>query len=112
MLSLEGEYENGYILINGSIDSMSFIGLTDNDVQANAVRRCKVSITANGLVERSESLSVDLNKSSAVVEAEIVFYDNDVMNAFFDQSTGEMLIRLTPDENGNWSIVEFAPFEK
>jgi hypothetical protein len=34
------------------------------------------------------------------------------MNAFFDQSTSDMILRLVPDDDGSWSIVEFAPFEK
>ena len=106
------EYENGYILINGSIDSMSFAELTDADIESGAVRKCKVTVTANGLIEKSDELSVDLNKLSATFESNIVFYDNDVMNAFFDQSTEDMILRLTPDENGSWSIVEFAPYKK
>lgn len=112
MFAFENEYENGYILINGNVDSMTFIELAESDKENGALRRCKVSVNANGLIEKSDNLIVDLNKSSAVFDAEIVFYDNEVMNMFFDQTTGEMFIRLTPDENGNWSIVEFAPFEK
>ncbi len=112
MLVFEREYQNGYILINGSVDSISFVGLTDADREDGAIRRCKVTVTASGLIEKSDDLNVDLNKTNETFEADVVFYDNDIMDAFFDQSTDKMILRLTPDDNGNWSIVEFAPFEK
>ena len=112
MLSFEKEYENGYIIINGNVDSISFVELTDADKEYGAIRRCRVTVTANGLIEKSSNLNVDLNKASATFEADVVFCDNDLMDAFFDQSTGEMILRLTPDENGAWNVVEFAPLEK
>ena len=112
MLSVHGEHENGYILINGSINSMIFNDLTASDVEDGAVRRCKVTVEARGIIEKSENLKADLNKTTEIFEADVVFYDNDVMNAFFDQITSDMILRLVPTDNGSWSIVEFAPFEK
>ena len=112
MLSLDDELENGWILIKGNINSMIFADLTSADAENGAIRRCKVNITANGLIERSETLSVDLDKSSADFEADVVFYDNDAMNTFFDLSTGEMIFRLTPGDDGAWIIIEFSSFEK
>ena len=112
MLVFEREFENGYIVINGNIDNISFVSLTDAEKADGVTRRCKVTITADGLIEKSDDLKVDLEKTNETFEADVAFYDNDILNTFIDQSTGEMIIRLTPDDNGNWSIVEFAPFEK
>ncbi|MBE6541131.1 MAG: hypothetical protein E7672_01645 [Ruminococcaceae bacterium] len=112
VFSLSDEFEHGWIVVNGSIDSMSFVELSDSDINEGALRRCKVNITADGLIEKSKELEADLNKTSAEFEADIVFYDNDIMNSFYDQSTREMIFRLTPNADGSWSIVEFAPFQK
>ena len=71
-----------------------------------------IGVEARGIIEKSENLKADLNKTTEIFEADVVFYDNDVMNAFFDQSTSDMILRLVPDDDGSWSIVEFAPFEK
>lgn len=109
---LEPACANGYILINGNVSSFSFLELTQADKDNNATHRCKVIITAEGLVEKSDELSVDLHKTSEEFEAEIVFYEESIMDAFIDQSTQEMLLCLAPTANGNWSIIEFAPFEK
>ena len=111
MLIFERGYENGYILINGNIESISFVELTDAEKADGVVRHCKATVNANGLIEISDELSVDINDVSTTFDAEVLFYDNDLLNEFFDQSMGEMILRLTPDENGNWSIVEFASFE-
>ena len=111
-LSLDDELENGWIVLNGNISSMYFVELTSADESDGAIRRCKISISANGLIEHSDELSVDLDKADAEFEADLIFYDNDIMNSFFDQSTGEMIFKLTPDNDGNWCIVEFAPFQK
>lgn len=110
--ALEGECENGYVLLQGSVDSMSFVELTDEDAQNGILKKCKVVVSANELIERSEDLSVDLNKTDATFESYIVFCDHDAMNAFFDQSTEEMLLRVTPDQQGGWEIVNFAPLKK
>lgn len=112
MLVFEHEFENGYIVIKGNIDNISFVSLTDAEKADGVARHCKVTITADGLIEKSDDLKVDLENTNETFEADVVFYDNDILNTFIDQSTGEMIIRLTPDDNNNWSIVEFAPFEK
>lgn len=106
------EYENGWIVINGKIESLSFTELSESDKANGAIRSCKVKITAHGLVDQSDNLTADLNKTSAEFEADVVFYNSDIMNRFFDQSTDEMIIRLTPGDDGNWSIIDFKPFEK
>lgn len=110
-LSFEDELPNGWILVNGEVISLNFAELTDADKAEDAVRRCKVNLNITGLIDQSEEISVDLKKASAEVEANIVFYDADVMESFFNHSTSEMILRLTPDDNG-WTIVEFAAFEK
>lgn len=102
----------GYLLINGNIAGISFLELNETDISKNAIHRCKIIIIAEGLVEKSDDLAVDLHQTSEKFEAEIVFYDENTMNAFFNQSTQEMLLCLVPNANDNWRIIEFAPFEK
>ncbi len=106
------ESENDCILINGSIESICFVELERADKENGAIRHCKVSITAKDLVEKSDKLSVDLHNTEEEFEADIVFYDADTMNDFFDQSTNDMLLCLVPGDNGSWNIVEFLPAEK
>ena len=106
------EYANGYITIKGDISSLSFMELTETDITDKAIHRCKIVIHANGLIEKSNELAVDLNRTSETFEAEVVFYDEGTMNAFFNQSTQEMLLCLSPDASGNWNIIAFAPVEK
>jgi hypothetical protein len=108
----EAKYTDGYILVNGNIASLSFIALTEDDISSNAVHRCKVIVNAEKLVEISNELSVDLNQTRESFEAEIVFYDESTMNAFFNQSMHEMLLCLVPDANGNWTVSEFSHPEK
>ena len=106
------ESENDFILINGSIESICFVELERADKENGAIRHCKVSITAKDLVEKSSQLSVDLHNTEEAFEADIIFYDDDTMNAFFDQSTENMLLCLVPIDNGSWNIIDFAPAEK
>ena len=111
-LSSAREFENGYIVINGMIEGISFTDLKESDAQSGAIRRCKISVTAEALVEISDTLTVDLHNTNEAFVAEMVFYDDASMNAFFDQSTNMMMLCLTPDGSGNWTIVEFASAEK
>ena len=110
--TLGTECANGYLLINGNISSLNFLELTEADIDNKIIHRCKVIINAEGLIKKSNELTVDLHQTSEKIEAEIVFRDESTMNAFFHQSTQEMLLCLVPGANNNWSIIDFSPFEK
>ena len=109
-LELEEDFENGWILISGSADSLRFFEVSSEEKENGAIRGCSVDITAKGLLDRSETLSVDLDGISANINASVVFYDHDLLESFFDMRCSDMILRLTPDENGGWTIVDFAPF--
>ncbi len=110
--AFEREYENGYVLLGGRVESIRFAELTEDDVNNEVVKKCRVTVSAGKLVDISDDLSVDLNNTGTTFESSIVFYDRDTMDSFFDLSVGEMILRLVPDENGNWSIVDFAPVQE
>lgn len=110
--AFEREYENGYVLLGGRVESIRFAELTEDDVNNEVVKKCRVTVSASKLVDISDDLSVDLNNTGTTFESSIVFYDHDTMDSFFDLSVGEMILRLVPDENGNWSIVDFAPVQE
>ncbi len=110
--AFEREYENGYVLLGGRVESIRFAELTEDDVNNEVVKKCRVTVSASKLVDISDDLSVDLNNTGTTFESSIVFYDHDTMDTFFDLSVGEMILRLVPDENGNWSIVDFAPVQE
>ena len=104
------DLENGWILISGNADSLKFFEVTASEKENGALRGCSVDISATGLLDRSEALSVDIDSISASINASVVFYDHDLLESFLDMSCSEMILRLTPDENGGWEIVDFAPF--
>jgi hypothetical protein len=107
--AFENEQNNNYVLLGGRVESIRFAELTEDDVNNDVVKKCKVTVSASKLVDISDDLSVDLNKTGTTFESDIVFYDHETMDYFFDLSIGEMILRLVPDENGNWSITDFAP---
>ena len=107
--AFENEQNNDYVLLGGRVESIRFAELTEDDVNNDVVKKCKVTVSASKLVDISDDLSVDLNKTGTTFESDIVFYDHETMDYFFDLSIGEMILRLVPDENGNWSITDFAP---
>lgn len=109
--SSDTKLPNGWILVSGSINNLHFDELTDSDTENHVIRRCKVNITADGLIAKSSSVSVDLNKTEACFDASVLFYSEDAMDSFFDQSTAKMIFCLTPDESGEWIIIDFEPFE-
>lgn len=104
------DLENGWILISGNADSLKFFEVTASEKENGALRGCSVDISATGLLDNSETLSVELDSISASINASVVFYDHDLLESFLDMSCSEMILRLTPDENGGWEIVDFAPF--
>jgi hypothetical protein len=108
-LDLAESFENGWILISGQTDSLKFFELTQDEKECGALRGCNAEITATGLLDRSESLSVDIDEISATISASAVFYDHDILESFLDMSCSEMILRLTPDGEGGWMIVDFAP---
>ena len=106
------ELSRGWILVSGEINNLSFDSLTDADLQSGVLRRCKVNLTADGLIARSNDISADLNKTDSCLDATVLFYSEEKTNSFFDMSTSKMIFCLTPDESGEWIIVDFEPFEK
>lgn len=112
MFDLAEEYENGWILISGNADSMSFTEISAEDKESGAIRTCNVSITASGLLDSSDVISVDIEEISVEINASVTFYDHSILESFLDMSCADMIFKLTPDGEGGWIIVDFAPLEK
>ncbi|MBQ8407424.1 MAG: hypothetical protein IJY39_01025 [Clostridia bacterium] len=101
--------ETEWIIVNGRIDSMQFGALDEQDEADGVVSRAIVSVSVSDVVNRSEELSRD--KINTEIEADVLFYDTESLNAFVNSMSGELLIKLVPVAENGWEIADFSPVE-
>lgn len=101
---------NGWIIVKGDVKSFTISDPDEDEKADGAVHKCFVEFIADNVIERSNTLNVDLAKSSANISADIVFYDEASSNKFAAMTSEKIVIRITPCEDGRWQILDFAVF--
>ncbi len=110
-LTVDEDAPNGWIIVSGKSESLIFEALREGDAEAGITSRAKVCFAADKMLERSESLIVDLEKEDPALTVHIAFYGQESADRFSNAAGGDLLLKLTPDGQGNWLLIDFAPLE-
>lgn len=106
LFTIEDQDEGEWIVVRGSVKSFKFADLTDEDEANGVLYRCIVDLYADSVENRSESFPhASISKE---LTANMVFYDNESLNALIDPSNDSILFRLVPGENEEWTVTDFT----
>ena len=100
--NLEGETDGNYLIVNGKINSLTFSGVGEEDVDNGVLYRVFADLTISNIEFKSENFPLETVMSE--LEAEILFYDAESLHYYYDIVSEEMTYRLTYDEEKGWEI--------
>jgi hypothetical protein len=110
--SLDDDATNGWIIASGNVDSFAFGEISDSEKASGVVGKGIVQFSADNVLERSKELSVDMSATGTALSASVLFYDEESLNAFVGLVSCKAILRITPEENGTWTVLDFIEYSE
>ena len=107
MFSLGDEQE--WIVVRGNVFSFNFEELGESDRDSGVVSRASVQFDVVEVENRSDNLTRET--ISTIIETDVLFYDNDSLNAFVNLMRDEMLFKLVPTGETGWEVEDFSAIQ-
>lgn len=110
--TLENDAPNGWIIVSGSVDSFVFEELAENEIADGVVGKGSAQFAADNVLERSPVLSVDMSTTGTALSLNVLFYDNESLDSFINLTSGKAILRITPESNGTWTVLDFIEYSE
>ncbi len=104
--SLFDDEGNGWILASGDFGECLYRPDPDEFPEISGTVALKFSVTE--LHAYSNTLSVDIEKTSADIVIIADFGDYEYADEFLAEATAPMIVRATPNDDGSWTLLDYS----